>query len=64
MERFDDAEVVFKQCITIQQRALGKTHPDTLNTQSGLASLYYKMKKYDKAGNIFSRYWIKFYRVY
>ena len=51
--RYDEAEVIFKECLDIQQKVLGCDHSDTLNTVNGLASLYYRQRKFELAGKLF-----------
>src|SRR5205085_2614201 len=52
---YDDAELLFKQALSVQEDALGSMHPDTATALNNLAYFYEHRGKYDDAELLFSR---------
>jgi tetratricopeptide (TPR) repeat protein len=51
--RYDLAESIFQECLTLQQEILGKSHPNTLTTMHNLAQLYHSKSQYQAAESLF-----------
>ncbi|MDJ0839671.1 MAG: serine/threonine-protein kinase [Acidobacteriota bacterium] len=47
--RFDKAREILAEALPIQEKHLGKDHPDTMHTHLKLGSVYYELGRYDKA---------------
>ena len=47
--KYDEAEVLYKQCLDKSKVVLGEDHPETLITMNNLAALYKSQGRYDEA---------------
>jgi tetratricopeptide (TPR) repeat protein len=53
MERWEDAERLFREVVEINRRQVGLEHPRTLNAISNLAAFHLGMEHYDEAEELF-----------
>jgi len=53
--KFAAAAEILERILTIRERALGLQHPDTAQTASDLAKVYYNTGNYDRAAQLFER---------
>ena len=47
--RYEDAEPLYDETLSIRRRVLGDDHPDTAGSLNNLAALYYAQGRYDEA---------------
>lgn len=53
--RFDDAEQLFEECLSVQEEALNKDHPEVLKTVTALGHLYLGMNQIELAEDCYQR---------
>src|SRR5262249_51280660 len=51
--RYDDAEPLYHQAITMYQQLLGEAHPDVATSLSNLATLYQAQERYSDAETLY-----------
>lgn len=54
-ERYADAEPLHKRALEIQEKILGPTHPDVIQTLHNLAALYYAQENYAESEVLLKR---------
>ena len=53
--KYNDAEVLWKQCLDKEKMVLGESHPHTLMTMNNLADTYCSQDRYNDAEDLFKQ---------
>ena len=61
--QYEQAETLFQQVLTSQEKVLGLEHPDTLGTRHNLAALYRQQGQHERAEILFQQTLISQERV-